>query len=285
MDPDKYYALSSGTSAVTFASLYDKGSNFIAQGDRVIEAERLVSAAPACRLLKGVDWNIYFETDNRSDVTHTIAPISKANRIYSVTGAAVPPQNFAPGISGFTVPDGAFTQSERLTGVWYFLGQTIVIDDTTPICSDRGSGKCSPISQEELTAPIEYSRAKVIEISKITKALFRKGGWKGFDGTFGKMFLVRSAKVIAAMQQALAPTKKGTAYVCPGAPVGSCTWFSLSGFKSLSQRKFATLYAKPIPDVIRKSSAQDARSFKANVLDKLPDGVWICPPGPAPSYY
>jgi len=283
MDPERYYAISSGNTAVTFTSLYDKGSNFIAQGDRVIEAERLVSAGPACRLLKGVNWNIYFETSNTSDVVHTIPPISKANRIYSVTGAAVPPENFAPGITGFTVPDIEFAQNGRLTGVWYFLGQTIVVDDTTPACSDRGSGQCSTISQQQLRAPIDYTRTKVVEITKITRELIAKGMWKGVKGSYVKIFLGRGASAIAAMQQLLAPTRKGTAYVCSSQPAASCTRVSLAGFKNVALRKFTSLYASPVPKSVSKRAAQEGRLFKTNVLDKLPNEIWICPSGVTPS--
>jgi hypothetical protein len=288
MDAGKYYAISSGLSAVTFDSLYDSGANFISRGDKVIEATRLVSVGgPACRILVGSVPSIYFTTVNQTDMTHTVSRIYKANRMYSVTGGATPPDYFAPGTSGFAVPEVEFTQNGALTGVWSFLGQSVNVSSDLNMCADTGApAQCSVVTKAELRAPVDYARAVVIRFTKLATSLAKKGLLKKSQGSYAATLLGRGASILAAMQKALAPAMTGTAYVCDAQPASSCKALSLKSFKTTAQRNFARLFAKPIPrgfESIAKAGPQEGRLFKSNSLDKLPDEVWICPAGVTPA--
>lgn len=288
MESGRYYSITSGLSAVTFDALYDSGANFIARGDQIIEAQRLVSAIiPACLITVGSEQKVYFSTLNSTDVTHQIPLTLKANRIYSVTGGALPPEYFAPSTNGFTVPVAEFTRDGSLAGVWNFLGQTVEVSDNLEICADSGNpAQCTAISQEQLRSPIRYTRETVVRLSKLANLLAKKGVWKGMKGKFSAPFLARGAKIIATMQKMLAPTTRGTVYVCPSPPVAACSYMSLQPFKSTSQRNFGGLFAKPIPkglESLARRSTTEARQFKTESLDRLPNDVWICPPGIVPT--
>jgi hypothetical protein len=288
MDAGKYYAISSGLSAVTFDALYESGANFIARGDQTIEAARLVSVAgPACRILVGATPSVYFSTVNQTDMTHVVSRIYKANRMYSVTGGASPPDYFAPGTSGFTVPETEFSQNGSLTGVWNFLGQSVVVTSDLNMCADSGSpAQCTVVPQEQLRAPIAYTRAVVVRLTKMASMLAKKGIWRGMQGTFAPPFFARGASVIAAMQQAVAPASQGTAYACATQPATACKLVSLAGYKSITQRTFGRLFARPMPkglEAIVKMGPQEVRAFRSSTVDKLPNEVWVCPAGVAPS--
>jgi len=282
MDADTYYAISSGLTAVTFDALYDSGANLISNGDMVIDATRLVSVAgPACRVMVGSVPNIYFTTVNQTDTTHTISRMYQANRMYSVTGGATPPDYFAPGTSGFAVPAVEFSQNGTLTGVWNFLGQSVNVSDDLKMCADSGiPTQCSVVARTELRGSIEYTRGVVIRLTKLATFLAKKGRLKSAQGSYALMLLGRGASILAAMQQALAPAQKGTAYVCAAQPAASCTLTSLRTFKAVAQRQFGRLFAKPFPrgfEPIAKRGIPEARLFKSSSLDKLPDEVWVCP--------
>ncbi len=288
MDAGSYYAISSGLSAVTFESLYDSGASFISRGDKVIDATRLVSVGgPACRILVGSVPSIYFTTVNQTDMTHTVSLDYKVNRMYSVTGGATPPDYFAPGTSGFAVPEVEFTQDGTLTGVWSFLGQRVSVSSDLNMCADTGVPvQCSIVTKTALRAPIDYARAVVIRFTKLATSLAKKGLLKKSQGSSAITFYGRGASILAAMQQALAPAMNGTAYVCDAQPVSSCKVLSLKSFKVTAQRNFSRLFAKPIPKGFESMVAagpQEGRMFKSKFLDKLPGEVWICPDGVNPS--
>lgn len=288
MESGQNYAITSGLSAVTFDPLYDSGANFISRGDQIIEANRLVSVVnPACLVTVGAAQHVYFSTFNSTDVAHEVSISLKANRMYSVTGGAVPPDYFAPSTSGFTVPVSEFTRDGGLAGVWNFLGQSVEVTNDLALCADSGEpAQCTLISQEQLRVPIVYTRAVVVRITKMANLLAKKGIWKGLRGKFAVPFLSRGASNIVAMVQMLAPTTKGSVYVCATPPAPTCSYMSLAPFKTTSQRNFGRLFAKPMPkglESIARRAAAEARLFKKNALDMVPDEVWICPPGVNPT--
>ncbi len=289
MESGRYYAISSGLSAVSFTSLYDSGGNFMARGDQVIDAQRLVSAGPACRIMTDGVKNIYFTTNNSTDDTKVISRAYKANRMYSVTGGAAPPDYFAPGTSGFTVPEGEFAQNGSLNGVWYFLGQSVLVTSDLPVCADSGTPvQCTTISQAQLRVPVDYTRAMVMRLTKMAFTLAKKGTWKGLSGSFATPFLSRGAAAMASMQKTLAGISTGPVYACDSQPAASCTQVSLTGFKRIAQTNFGRLFAKPVPrglESITRLAAQEGRAFKTKVLDQLPDQVWVCPSNVTPSGY
>jgi hypothetical protein len=209
--------------------------------------------------------------------------------MYSVTGGAAPPDYFAPGTSGFTVPEAEFTLNGSLTGVWIFLGQSVNVTSDLKMCADSGMpGQCSVMTQAQLKVPLDYTRSVVVRLTKMATAMAKKGMLKGAQGSYSTVLLGRGASTIAAMQQMLAPTMKGVTYTCPSDPGASCTLVSLNNFKSVAQRNFSRIFAKPVPkgfESIAKMGPQEIRAFKANVLDKLPNQVWVCPANVTPAAY
>ena len=233
--------------------------------------------------------NIYFTTDNSTDDTKVVSRAYKANRMYSVTGGAAPPDYFAPGTSGFTVPEGEFAQNGSLNGVWYFLGQSVLVTSDLPVCADSGTPvQCTTISQAQLRVPVDYTRAMVMRLTKMAFTLAKKGKWKGLSGSFATPFLSRGAAAMASMQKTLAGISTGPVYACDSQPAASCTQVSLTGFKRIAQTNFGRLFAKPVPrglESITRLGAQEGRAFKTKVLDQLPDQVWVCPSNVTPSGY
>jgi hypothetical protein len=282
MNSGQYYAITSGLSAISFASLYDSGVNFINRGDQVIEATRLVSVAgPACRVVVGDVPSLYFSTYNSTDMTHTVSRIYKANRIYSVTGGASPPDYFPPGTSGFSIPESHFTQNDGVTGVWNFLGQSVTITSDIKMCADTGTpNDCQVLSQAALRTPIDATRVMVLKLSQLAADIAKRAKSTTVRGKMVSTFLTRGANALAALQSQIAPTTKGTTYVCATKPAAGCTSFQLTMYKQVALKSFTKLFARPVAtglESIPKMAALEGRKFKANVLDKLPDSVWICP--------
>lgn len=279
MNTGQYYAVSSGLSAVSFAPLYDSGVNFINRGDQVIDATRLVSVVgPACRIDVGGVPNVYIATNNSTDVTHVVPKIYKANRIYSVTGGAIPPDFFAPGASGVTLPEQHFSQGSGLTGVWNFLGQSVEIASDIKMCADTASpGECQVI---DLRTPIDATRSMVLRLSQVASSVAKKTSNRSLKGKLVSAFLTRGAKAIVALRYEIAPTTKGTTYTCAAKPAVTCTSFSLARYKQVAMASYTKLFARPLPSGLQsvpRMASIEGRKFKTNVLDKLPESVWYCP--------
>lgn len=279
MSTGQYYAISSGLSAISFAPLYDSGVNFINRGDQVIEASRLVSVVgPACKVIVDGVSNVYISTYNSTDVTHVVPKIYKANRIYSVTGGAVPPDYFPPGTSGVALAERHFTQSGGLTGVWNFLGQSVAITNDIKMCADTGSPtECQIV---DLRTPIDATRSMVLNLSAVAAKVAKRTSSKTLKGKLVTAFLTRGANALAAMQYQIAATTKGTTYTCAARPASTCTSFSLTKYKQVAMASYTKLFARPLPtglESVPRMAAVEGRKFKTNVLDKLPDTVWYCP--------
>lgn len=279
MNTGQYYAISSGLSAISFAPLYDSGVNFINRGDQVIEATRLVSViGPACRILVDGVPNVYISTVNSTDVTHVVPKIYKANRIYSVTGGAVPPDYFPPGTSGVALAEQHFTQGGGLTGVWNFLGQSVAITSDIKMCADTAA----PIDCQvvDLRSPIDATRSMVLRLSEVAAKVARRTQSRVLKGKLVAAFLTRGANAIAALRYQIASTTQGTTYTCTTKPASTCTEFSLTKYKQVAMASYTKLFARPLPpglESVPKMATAEGRKFKTNVVDKLPDSVWYCP--------
>ena len=279
MNTGQYYAISSGLSAISFAPLYDSGVNFITRGDQVIEATRLVSVVgPACRVMVDGVPNVYLSTYNSTDVTHVVPKIYKANRIYSVTGGAIPPDFFPPGTSGVALAEQHFTQNGGLTGVWNFLGQSVAITSDIKMCADTGTpNECQVV---DIRGPIEATRTMVLKLSEIAAKVARRTQSKVLKGRLVGVFLTRGANAIAALQLQIASTAQATTYVCATKPAPTCTSLSLAKYKQVAVASYAKLFSRPLPiglESVPRMAASEGRKFKTNVVDRLPDSVWVCP--------
>jgi len=283
MNFNHYYAISSGLSAVSFAPLYDRGANFMANGTNIIDATRLVTvAAPACRVDVGGVPHIFFSTYNSTDVAHTVSRLYKANRMYSATGGATPPDIFAPGTSGFTVPQSEFQQETTLNGIWDFLGQRVAVGSDIKQCADQGvPSDCQQISQTTIRVPIQHTRDTIVRLLTWTTAVVKSSKSKVGEGRVSSMMLARGASIIAAMQKAAPSTSRVTLYSCPSRPAPSCTQYSLTAYKAKAQREFGRFFARPMPKgfegLLTKRAAETAR-FKKEALGQVPTSAWACPP-------
>jgi hypothetical protein len=140
LENETLYTISTGLEAISFEPILDTGEQLFARSPVTIEAQRRVSSSEdPCRILINGDSYVYFSCSNITDQTLAV-PISETylNRILSVTGEAVPPDNFAPGTSGFSVLESHFSGPSGLTGVWQFLGQDVLVGPDLPVCADRG---------------------------------------------------------------------------------------------------------------------------------------------------
>lgn len=271
------YTISSGLEAISFSPIYDTGEALSARSPIIIEAERLVRATdPPCLLVVGGNPSIYFSHTN--DVDHALSvPLtySELNSIYSVTGQAVPPESFAPGASGFAVPESYFVQGAGLAGVWKFLGQRIVISGEPEFCTDRGvPGECVPIDSSTLRTPINRTKEVVIKLVQRSLAAAKAGRWKGSNGQFSVPFLKRGATVIAAMEK-LFPSSTKQNFVCPVTPL-SCTTHRVN--KKALLKVFSNIFKGPLPrglEQIVADSGKHINAFKRE-LKKVPERYTTC---------
>lgn len=271
------YTVSSGLDALSFSPLYNTGGGFAARSPVLIEAERLItSVEPPCRILIGGNPNIYFSSVNSTDRTLTV-PLSESmlNSIYSVSGGAVPAESFAPGTSGFVVPEGHFQDVDGLRGVWKFLGLEIPVSSSPSVCVDRGvPGECMPIDSAVLRSPFEYTRTLVVKMAQQAIAAAKSGKWKGSQGGFRIPFLARGAVALATMEKAFKDSKDQN-FVCEITPQSCVT-------KRVPKREmkaaFRKLFEGKVPRGLEHITAHKDRELSAfdRYLRTLPDTYTSC---------
>jgi hypothetical protein len=204
LESSAYYSITTGLDAIAFTPLYETGSQFVARSPVTIEATRLITRAEdPCRLVIGGAPHIYFASNNVTDRTLSVPlTLTELNSIYSVTGQAVPAENFAPGTSGFSVPESYFESGTSLSGVWKFLGQDIQVTSSLQVCTDRGVPRnCDLLEPTLLRSPFDYTRRVILKLANLSLAAARSGKWKGVNGKFSVPFLARGAKTLATMDR------------------------------------------------------------------------------------
>lgn len=271
------YTVSSGLGAIAFPAITDSGANFGAQSPVVIEAQRLVQSGEVpCRIVIGGLPNIYFSSLNSTESALTVPlEYTELNSIYSVTGAAVPATTFAPGASGFAVPEEYFKQGDTLMGVWKFLGQSITISPNPEVCTDRGvPGECRPIDPVELRSPFEYTRRVIIKLTQQAVDAARAGRWKGSKGKFSVPFLARGAGALAEMERAFRDSNDQN-FVCEVTPM-SCTTKTVP--KKVLMRAFRSIFEGKVPRGLEHISARSEKEIAAfdKRLKKLPNTYTSC---------
>lgn len=272
------YTVSSGLDAISFTPLYDSGAGFAARSPITIDAERLITSAGApCRVVIGGSPNIYFSSVNSSSQALTV-PIAQPllNSMLSVTGEAVPAESFAPGTSGFAVPESYFQDVSGLRGVWKFLGLEIPVASSPAICADRGvPGACEPIDTSVLRSPFEYTRKVIRNLTNDSLAAARSGKWKGANGKFSVPFLSRGAMALATMEKAFRDSS-GQNFVCEVAPK-SCITKRVPKAQMLAA--FKKVFNGKVPRGLEQVVSRRDKEIAAfeRYLKKLPNSYTTCP--------
>ena len=270
------YAISSGLDAISFVPLSDTGTNFSARSPVRIDAERLIDAqSPPCRVYISGASNIYFSAMNKTDRALTV-PLTRdqLNAIWSVTGQAIPGETFAPGQSGFAVPDSHFASADTLSGVWKFLGQEVIVNGMPDICTSTAlPGACDFMDVTTLSLPREHTRKLVISLVDQALAMARTGKWKNPSGTYAVPFMKKGAQALAMMAKIL-PIPRGQYFKCDVAPL-SCVRKTVP--KAALRKAVTTLFSgtppKGLEPVYQKEKSEMKKFDK--VLSKLPNSyVW-----------
>ena len=272
-----FYTITSALEAISFTPLYETGGQYAARSPVTIEANRLISSAETpCRVSIGGTPNIYFSSTNSTDRTLTVPlTYNSLNVMYSVTGEAIPPESFAPGTSGFSVPEQYFTSGTSLTGVWRFLGQNVSVTNSIQVCTDRGMpGSCEELDPALLKSPFNYTRRVILKLTNLSLAAARSGRWKGTSGKYTVPFLARGAKALATMDRAFR-NNIGPSYVCEVTP-RSCT--SKRVPKAEFMKAFAQIFSGSVPRGLEHISAMSKRELALfqRELRKLPDRYVKC---------
>jgi hypothetical protein len=171
LDNATLYTISTGLAAVSFDPILETGAALTARSPVTIEAQRLVTPAEdPCRILINGVPHVYFSSNNVTDQTLTVPlAYTSLNQMLSVTGQATPAENFAPGTSGFSLPESYFTSGTTLMGVWKFLGLDVTITPDLQVCADRGvPGQCEAIDPTVLRSPFEYTRSTILKLTNLS---------------------------------------------------------------------------------------------------------------------
>jgi hypothetical protein len=193
----------------------------------------------------------------------------------SVTGQATPAENFAPGTSGFSLPESYFTSGTTLMGVWKFLGLDVTITPDLQVCADRGvPGQCEAIDPTVMRGPFDYVRKVIIRLTNQSLVAARTGKWRSINGKYRIPFLTRGAKALVAME-GLFKESTSQSFVCEVTPK-SCTIRRVP--KPALTKVFAKIFRGKVPrglEHISGRSKQEIAAFQRE-LRKLPDTYVTC---------
>jgi hypothetical protein len=219
---------------------------------------------------------VYFSSNNVTDNTITV-PLSYTalNQMLSVTGQATPAENFAPGTSGFSIPESHFTSGAALMGIWKFLGRDITVTPDLTVCADTGvPGQCEAIDPTVLQSPFEYTRSTILKLTNLSLAAARSGRWRGTSGRYSVPFMSRGAKALAYMEQTFR-NRSGPNFSCEVVPM-SCRVQRVP--KKALIKSFAQIFKGRVPrglEHISRRSKQEIAAFD-RMIKKLPDSYVKC---------
>ena len=280
MNHTSLYSVSSGVEAISFPMLYDDGATFALQSPVHIAASRLVSSGTApCRVLVGGVPHIYFSTSNQSSAALSVPLIFPGiNSIYSVTGAAAPPELFAPGVGGFVVPESHFANSSGLVGEWRFLGTTTALSLSPERCSSEGvGGECVKLSEEILSNLFAYTQAVINKLIRQSNTAAQRGQWAPVKGKFRLPFLKNAARALMTMRQQ-SNTPDRSLFLCEQEQMmNACQRVVVR--KEESRAAFDKVFSGSWPKGLRKIQRQrtkEGANFRRE-LAKLPDSYVSCP--------
>ena len=272
------HSISSGLEAIYFSQLYESGSSLAARSPVILSGERLVSSdKPPCRVVVAGVQNLYFGTLNLTDHNLSIPlEYESLNSIESVSGDAVPADLFAPGTSGFAVPETHLSTPDGLYGVWNFLGQRVPVPMHPEICSDAVvPGECRNISDSELFRPIQFTRRAIIRMVRQTnRAAYESGRLIDVTTQFNRSFRRRSAGIVTRLKRKLV-RGTGSRFTCDVGPM-ACTQVHVS--RSSLIRMFSRIYEVRFPkglEHFKKIRTQEMAEFKASV-GSTPLDYFVC---------
>jgi hypothetical protein len=277
LDKEALYTITTGLEAIAFDPILGTGDSLSLRSPVTIEARRLItSPEDPCRVFIDGTPNVYFSSVNTTDrVLSVPLSYSSLNQILSVTGQAAPPEYFAAGTSGFSVPESYFTDGVTLRGVWKFLGQDITVKPDIRICADRGiPGACQLVDPARLRIVIEFTRRTILRLTTESIDAARSGRWKPDGGGFRVPFLSRGARALADMQRFI-PRSQEQAFACEIVPL-SCTVAKVP--KRALLKSFSLIFSGKIPKGLEHISRQSKREMKAfeRLLKKVPDSYVTC---------
>jgi hypothetical protein len=272
------HSVESGLPAISFTPIYETGSMLAARSPVTINAERLVSSPDApCRVSVGGTPSIYFSAVNTTDQALSI-PLSYSllNSIYSVSGEATPPEDFAPGSGGFAVPERYFIKpDDTLAGVWNFLGQQVVIGESPGICTDRGvPGDCQAIDATTLKIPFMHARSVIVRLARQAVIEAKRGRWKGSNGSYKIPFFARGVRALASIDAAV-NIKSGSAFTCPTTPL-TCTLRTVD--RARARGAFRYIFKGTPPrglEHLYRRVDREAKAFEQE-LRKVPAKYVVC---------
>jgi len=214
---------------------------------------------------------------NTSDQTLSV-PLSYSllNSIYSITGEATPPEDFAPGSGGFAVPERYFIKPDAtLAGVWNFLGQQVVLGENPNTCTDRGiPGECQAIDPTTLKIPFMHARAVIVRLARQAVIEARRGRWRGTNGSYKIPFFTRGIRALASIDAAV-NIKTGSAFTCPTTPP-SCTLRKVNRARARSAFRYIFKGTPPRGlEHLYRGVERDAKAFEQE-LRKVPAEYVVC---------
>jgi hypothetical protein len=277
LDNATLYTISTGLAAISFDPILETGGALTARSPVTIEAQRLITPAEdPCRILINGVPHVYFSSNNVTDQTLTVPlAYTSLNQMLSVTGQATPAENFAPGTSGFSLPESYFTSGTTLMGVWKFLGLDVTITPDLQVCADRGvPGQCEAIDPTVMRGPFDYVRKVIIRLTNQSLVAARTGKWRSINGKYRIPFLTRGAKALVAME-GLFKESTSQSFVCEVTPK-SCTIRRVP--KPALTKVFAKIFRGKVPrglEHISGRSKQEIAAFQRE-LRKLPDTYVTC---------
>lgn len=271
------YTIATGLAAISFDPVLETGSALSARSPVTIEAQRLITPAEdPCRILINGTPHVYFSSSNVTDQTLTV-PVSYTalNQMLSVSGQATPAENFAPGTSGFSIPESHFTSGTTLMGVWKFLGLDITISPDIGVCADTGvPGQCELLDPTLLRSPFEYTRSTIVKLTNLSLAAARAGRWKGTNGRYSVPFMSRGAKALAYMERVFR-NSSGQNFQCEVVPM-SCS------VRRVPKRELTKVFTQIFNGRVPRGLEHVARRSKSEIaaferlMKKLPNSYVKC---------
>ena len=271
------YTISTGLAAIAFDPVLETGGSLAVRSPVTIEARRLiVPAEDPCRLLIDGREHFYVSSNNlTSEALEVPLTYNLLNQILSVTGEAVPPEVFAPGTSGFSLPMRYFMSGTTTMGQWNFLGQEIRFSADLRFCADRGvPGQCEIIEPTVIRGPFDYVRKVIIRLTNQSLKAARTGKWRSRDGKYRVPFMSRGARALAAMEGIFKQTSEPS-FACEVTPM-SCTVRRVP--KPALVKAFARIFQGKVPRGLEHISRRAKResSLFQRELRKVPDTYVTC---------
>jgi hypothetical protein len=266
----------SGLPAISFTPLSQLGSS-LSGGTVDIPATRLIEPSnQICSVLVGSVPSVFFPYSN-SSATGLTVPLtySRLNRILSPRGEAIPPEIFAPGLTGngFTLPAAYFQNGSILAGTWEFLGTSATVPSAPPVCVDTGvPANCTLVDLETIfkttLRTITYLSSKSVQAG-------RSGAWKP-TGDYRGPYYTRGAKTLRTFR-AIIDSYGPAPYVC-SVQSASTNCGIRKVDKALVKRTFDAIFNVNTPRGLAKVKALvpgQKRAFN-QMLATIPDEVSIC---------